>query len=280
MDFLKKHYEKVILSVVLIGLVVAAALLPIAIQQEKQRLGAEVSPPQVPRELEPVNLATQRQLLSRLAGETSVTLTGEHNLFNPVTWQQRPDGTLVKVLPGDVGPSAVEVLAIHPLHLTLAFDTTSGTGYRVNVTRENAPNRTDRRQKTQYIKPGETNTIRYRPAGPYFNPELSNKLEFSFALREVQGDAEDPEALVIELVEEQKKVRIPKGQEVRQVEGYAADLRYAPEGKTWLDQREGDRLLFDGDTNNIVDITADEVVLSAVSNNKQTTLRLNSTPSQ
>jgi hypothetical protein len=38
MDFLKKHYEKIILGVVLIGLAVAVAVLPFFISSEKDKL--------------------------------------------------------------------------------------------------------------------------------------------------------------------------------------------------------------------------------------------------
>jgi len=38
MDFLKKHYEKLILGVVLIGLAVAVAVLPFFISSEKDKL--------------------------------------------------------------------------------------------------------------------------------------------------------------------------------------------------------------------------------------------------
>ena len=38
MEFLKKHYEKVLLSVVLVGLAVAAALLPIKVAAVRETL--------------------------------------------------------------------------------------------------------------------------------------------------------------------------------------------------------------------------------------------------
>ena len=38
MDFLKKHYEKVMLGVVLLGLAVAVAVLPFMIASEKEKL--------------------------------------------------------------------------------------------------------------------------------------------------------------------------------------------------------------------------------------------------
>ena len=43
MEFLKKHYEKVLLGVVLVGLTVGAASLPLMISGERQR---EIDPAQ------------------------------------------------------------------------------------------------------------------------------------------------------------------------------------------------------------------------------------------
>jgi hypothetical protein len=49
------------------------------------------------------------------------------------------------------------------------------------------------------------------------------------------------------------------------VVGYTADLSYPPEGATWPQRRVGDPLKFDYDTNKIVEISSNEVVLSASS---------------
>ncbi|MGV3773072.1 MAG: hypothetical protein ACO1QB_09240, partial [Verrucomicrobiales bacterium] len=37
MEFLKQHYEKIILSVVLLGLAAAAALMPMKVSEEKEK---------------------------------------------------------------------------------------------------------------------------------------------------------------------------------------------------------------------------------------------------
>jgi hypothetical protein len=55
-----------------------------------------------------------------------------------------------------------------------------------------------------------------------------------------------------------------------------ADLKFDPEGKKWPNQRVGSSLKFGNDEYIIVAINRNEVVLSAKSNQKKTTLTYNS----
>src|SRR6478672_4093561 len=131
MRFVKAHYEKVILSIVLLGLAALAALMPVRVAQERERQAqreGEITNPKV-KEYQPLDLTTNAAVLARLEQPPAVKLAGEHNLFNPVTWQKRPDGGLVKMT--DTGPNAVEVQEIRPLRLMLAFDSVEGTPQEV-----------------------------------------------------------------------------------------------------------------------------------------------------
>src|SRR5207253_22210 len=73
MEFLKKHYEKLILSVVLLGLAAVAATLPMKVNEEKQKeedrknslIGAKVEP------LKPVDLTTNQAVLAKDKGMTA-----------------------------------------------------------------------------------------------------------------------------------------------------------------------------------------------------------------
>src|SRR5438128_1798163 len=102
MEFLKNNYEKVILSVVLLGLAVAAALLPIWVAGEKRAL--EEIDNQITqterKELKLVNLSTNEIILQRVVKATALRLSGEHNLFNPVPWQRMRDGHLIPIRTG------------------------------------------------------------------------------------------------------------------------------------------------------------------------------------
>jgi hypothetical protein len=65
MEFLKKHYEKLILSVVLLGLAAVAAGLPLKVNQEKEKEEARkndlINPTVKP--FPPVDLATNKVVL-------------------------------------------------------------------------------------------------------------------------------------------------------------------------------------------------------------------------
>ena len=68
MEFLKNNYEKVILSVVLLGLAVAAVLLLTWVGNEKRALeeieGQIIQTP--PKPLKPIDLSTNEMALQRL----------------------------------------------------------------------------------------------------------------------------------------------------------------------------------------------------------------------
>ena len=76
MEFLKKHYEKIVLGVVLLVLVVSAALLPIIIKGEQDSLKAKsdeiINLPSKP--LEPLNVSTQQLVFQRAQAGVSLDL--------------------------------------------------------------------------------------------------------------------------------------------------------------------------------------------------------------
>ena len=105
MEFLKKNYEKVILSVVLLGLAVAAGLLLTQVAEENRRLEdiRNLNLTTAPQELEPMDTSTNLTYLGRIQRSVPVVLSGTNNLFNPVTWQRRGDNRLEKL---DTGQEA------------------------------------------------------------------------------------------------------------------------------------------------------------------------------
>src|SRR5438876_1582092 len=143
MEFLKNNYEKVILSVVLLGLAVAAVLLLTWVGNEKRALEEiEQGIIQVPpKPLKPVDLSTNEMVLQRLVKASNLRLSGDHNLFNPVQWQRMPDGRLIPLRTGrEIGAGALSVIHITPLYLKIEYEGAGGSGdvlqYRFRVTRE------------------------------------------------------------------------------------------------------------------------------------------------
>lgn len=258
MEFLKKHYEKIILSLVLLGLAVVAASLPVRVNAEKQReeerkqslIGAAV------KEFPPVDLSTNRAVLEKVKKPIHFDIAGKHNLFNPVPWQQRPDGTFIKIQTGDeIGLPKLEVTAINPLYMTVTFDEVVGQApdfkYQITIIRQ-----TDRSPKQgRALSVGQSSPIA--------------------TLKAIQGPPENPTALVLQMPD-RTEITISKEKPFSKIIGYSADLWYEPTKWTKKDARKGDTVFLPPETYNIVAIDADTVIFSAKSNQKQTQKKVNS----
>ena len=86
MEILKKHFEKLLLGVVLLGLVVGAAFLPLMIASERQSLRdmAQAELRRTPGELPKLDLSKSEQLLARLQAALKLDFSSSHKVFNPV----------------------------------------------------------------------------------------------------------------------------------------------------------------------------------------------------
>src|SRR5579859_2664382 len=101
MEFLKKNYEKILLAVVLLGLTIAACLLPFIISSKRAALEQVVQRPPRPKELPPLDMSVEDAAMQRAQAAYALDFTSKHNLFNPVTWKKKPDGTLMKETTGN-----------------------------------------------------------------------------------------------------------------------------------------------------------------------------------
>jgi hypothetical protein len=90
-------------------------------------------------------------------------------------------------------------------------------------------------------------------------------------LRDLRITPEGPEADV-ELADGTKATVTPSKPFTR-VDGYKVDLSYPPEGQTFRDRRVGDSITIAGEKYNIVAINPNEVVVSASSNDRRTTIQ-------
>lgn len=267
MDFLKKHYEKVVMGVVLLGLVVCAAFLPLMIAGERKSL-QEMAEKIINRPIKPLpalDLAKQDALLRRMQTSFSLDFASTNRLFNSVPWQRTPppENRLIKVQKGSVGVEAVVVTKTSPLYLIITLDgvstNISGVRYAIGVERAAAAKPEQRRKKPYYAT-------------------LNNKND-TFVIREVKGPADNPTELVLELNDTAGHIVVKKGTPFKQVDGYTADLKYEPEKKTWSGVRAGvppkPPIIVAGEEYIIVAITKNEVVLSAKLNNKKTSIPYN-----
>jgi len=260
MEFLKKHYEKIILSVVLLGLAVVAAYLPIKVNQEKQRederkqqlIGAPAKP------FPPVDLSTNQAVLAKVKTPIKFDISGRHNLFNPVPWVKKPNGELIKVQTGDeIGIGALQVTAITPLNLIISFDGIAGDPsqakdpkdlkYQISVTRQTSAD---------------------RPNVRAFTVNQPNNLG---TLKDLIGPPENPTGVKFLPLGGNQVLTIMRDKPYTEVIGYSADILYSPAGVTRKGMRRGDAFPIPGnDLYTIVNIEKDTVVFEAKSNKKQT----------
>lgn len=264
MDFVKKHYEKVLLGVVLLGLTAAFGWLPFKLTAEREKLSdivKEKTNPKV-KELTNLDLTIPNNALARLAAPTTLDLTSSNKVFNPLPWKKAADGHLIKVDDTHIGPKAVVVTKTSPLFLTLTFDnvspTENGPRYIVGIENFAATNPSQRRKRE-------------------ISCALNIKNEM-FTVKDVKGKPEDPTQLVIQMNDTGETALLSKEKPFQRVDAYTADLKYDPENRTWAGRRKDQTISLNGEDYNIVAITQNEVVLSAKSNQKKWPIKFIATP--
>jgi hypothetical protein len=263
MELLKKHYEKILLSVVLVGLAVAAVWLVFRVSAVRQSLeeasqtffGVRVQP------LPPLDMSTNRALLGRLKAPDKCPLGDPgHNVFNPVPWIRLPNGPMAPR--GDTGLKALVVTNLTPLYLRIEYLGAQGAGestrYQFMVARE-----------------ASTNAALWRPM--VRTATLGNKNEL-FVIKDVKGPRENPTELLLELNDTKATVSVAKDKPYSEVAGYAADLRYDLESRVFNKKRIGDKISLADSTSTIVAIGSNEVILEDSKTIKRTTLRLHASP--
>jgi len=272
MDFLKKitdacrsHYEKLLLSLVLLGLAGAVVYLSKIKSDEdnkiKDFLGKVVGTKKVAG-VKPVDLSVNDAALRLITNPPALNFSLPHHLFNPVKWQRRPppDNTLIKLVTGDeVGWGKMTITRITPLNFMINLERVPTPGsFYIGVTHEGAERAIDRKKKQRFAT-------------------LNTKNEF-FTLKEIKGPTEDPTEIILELADGTTKVSIAKDKPYTQVEGYEAELKYTIDGKTFNNLRLNSPIRFQGEDFIVVAITQNEVVVSARSNDKKYTVRQTTAP--
>lgn len=267
MQFLKKHYEKIILCIVLLGLAVAAVMLSIRVSAVKSSLvkaGKTIaSYPEVP--LNPVDLTVFQNALAVHTNPPAIGMTNRHLLFNPVRWYKKPDGSVIKVSTGaEIGIGALKCTSIQPLKRIISLESASGTGekarYAIGIIKEGATNRLERGRKMQYAS-------------------LNDKNKY-FLLKEVKGDVPIDATLVLVWLEDEsnEELTVSKAMPNEKVTDYVVDLHYPPDNTDFKGKRVNDSITIAGENYIIIAITETQVVMSAERNQKRTIVPLRATP--
>ena len=256
MDFIKKNYEKILLSVVLLVLLAAAGFMLVLIPQEQQKvkdmgeriIGGRVTP------LPDLDMTAETNVIDRLQSPYVLDFDTKNKLINPVEWQRTLDGRVIEA--AGVGPLAAQVTAIIPLYFILSLDSVEtnelGVRYVMAVERQADPRPAISHRQQRYASVGEKKDV--------------------FTILSVKGPPENPDALIVRLADTGETVTVTKAKPYMRVDGYKADIKYEIEKRSWTGQRVGNVLRFAGDEFTIVDIGANTVVLSAQSNQRKWTL--------
>ena len=269
-QLVRQHYEKIILVLVLVLMAVAAWLIYGKSQEERENIkkipvGFER---RAVKGVKPVDLGPVEKALQTATNPPNVSLSGKHNVFNPVPWIQYPGKPVIKNETGEaVGPMKMQLTEIRPLTLTVAYDraASSGSGeekkvlgYYISVTNDIAP--LSKRRMMQFSSLNDTN-------------------KQVFILTEAKGAPDAPTEFAARLKDFQNEtITFAPGKPYVRTVGYEADLKYALTSATFLKQRKDMSITVEDVQYKIVDITESNVVLSDSSNGKRYTIGLTTTP--
>jgi len=263
-ELCRQHYEKFLLTLALLGLAFAAWVLYNKGEVERRNIQevVEAQPLGKQKKVTPLDLSTNAAVRARAQQPPDLNFSPPHNLLNPVKWQRRPDGSLLKIQTGEeVGVAQMKVTRIQPLYYRISLDRFSPVpGGLPNIFYLSA------------VDEASARNPRLLRRSPFYLNTTDNRKNDIVLLQTVQGTEEDPE-LVMELVENQEKITVSKSKPYERVSAYEADLLYTVNGRKFERVREGDELKFGGEDYKIIAIKADEVVLLALLNDKKHTVR-------
>jgi hypothetical protein len=198
-----------------------------------------------------------------------------HRVFNPGAWYLDTNGNLIAGT--KVGVSQLAVHSITPQRLLLELASANLNADRstvsLKVTKEFAPTLALQAKANKTVPVNATNTAANASSAHTLDPQRKLVL----LIRSVAGTPENPEAKC-ELHEPNKepiKFNLSKAQGFVNVVEYVASIQYLVEaGFAWPKARKDTPLVFAGDTNIVVEVSASNVVVRAISNDKVTLLPL------
>jgi hypothetical protein len=261
MDFLKKHYEKILLGVMLFGLIGVLVFMIFYISAEKSDMATKsiqlVTPH--PKPLPALDTTAEDAAISRLKAPYNLDFESTNKLFNPMEWQRALDSSLI--LASKTGAQVAVVTNIAPLYFVVSLDSVianeTATNYVIKIERQAATTAAKRAPTRHYVS----------------NDDKKPKSNDPFALETVKGPLDNPAALVLKLTDTQEEITVTRDAPYRRIDGYTADFRYDPERKVFRGRRVNDKVSFGGVDYTVVEINQNELILMDQSNQKKTSLR-------
>lgn len=258
MDFLKKHYEKVLLGLILAGFIGVLVFMIFYISNDRTEMETKrtslINPPV--KALTNLEMTLQDSAILRSKSPFTLDLDTTNKLLNPQEWQKNLDGNLI-LAARKTGSQVAVVTNITPLYLVIklvsSITNELGARYNISVERQAAASFVKRRPTSHYVSVGD-------------------KANDDFELLQVKGVPENPEALVLKLTGSGETVTITPDKPYLHVEGYTADFRYDPERKAFHNMRIGSKASFGGADYAVVEVNQNELILADQSNQKKTSL--------
>jgi hypothetical protein len=122
----------------------------------------------------------------------------------------------------------------------------------IGVEKQAEKNPSKRRKQQRYVSTGDKND--------------------TFTLMGANGAPENPDSVIVKLVDTGETATIPRNQAYQRVDAYAADFRYDPEKKVFHGKRIGDKVSFNGTDYLVVEVNHNELILADQSNQRKYSL--------
>src|SRR5580700_4717000 len=122
MDFIKKHYEKILLGLMLFGLIGVLVFMIFYIAAEKSDMdqkGSDLITPH-PKALADLDTTVEDNAILRLKSPYNLDLETTNKLLNPMEWQRGLDGSLIPAK--KTGVEVALVTNIAPLYLIVSLE--------------------------------------------------------------------------------------------------------------------------------------------------------------
>jgi hypothetical protein len=269
----RQHYEKILLTVALLGLGIVVLVLLQASQAETNKIrdflaqaGRHTNTP-----VRTADLSGVQALLRTATNPPALELNLPHRLFNPVPWHREAGSTsnvpLLKITSEkDTGWPKMVLTNVTPVREFLYFDRWMGSGkYRFYLTNVNEG-------------------ARYRPISR-FEVNLSVGVSNRFVLHRLVGKEDSPTEAIISWAKTTNEVAVPFEGFVSRIESYEGEIFYEPGGGLISAQRAstpsvpntrlrvGDTFEFEDEIYKVLAITEHELVVSSQANDSKHTVR-------
>jgi len=275
MDFLKNHYEKIVLSLVLIGLAAVGVWLTLQAVafrgtiEQVEILKPNPSPPDPKAETNDFF-----EILTNSRTPRRVDFDGAHKIFNPEKILKNPV-TRTRLPANELGPKAIQVVSIKPLLLRAKLEMKKirdRVTINLHYLSEFESGRYAERWNRTSLKDGKT----VRMSSP-----LARMRQMRMLVNSVNLTPETPDQMAAELEltigSGLPRIIVLKGEQETALEmEYEADLHYPPDPTNveFKNVRNDKPLVFGGDTNTVMQVSSNSVTLRALSNFKRTIRKL------